>query len=80
MGFKPPRSISWRDAEKAVIALGAVFKRQTGSHKHYVIARRGKKGVVTIPLSNDINGDLLQSIIRQTGVRKKDFWKAYSGK
>jgi len=74
---KPPKSIKWRDAERTIKALGAVHVRDKGDHKHYKRKTKKKTYVIQIPVSNDIDGDLLNSIIRQTGVSKKAFWNAY---
>ena len=78
-GNKPPKSIHWRDAIRAIELLGGVFVRQKGDHKHY--KRSTKKGtyLITIPVYDNIEGDLLRSIIRQSGVKKKYFWMAYNG-
>lgn len=81
MGYeKPPSSIKWRDAVRTVKVLGAVYVRDKGDHKHF--KRKTIRGTypIQIPVSNDIDGDLLKSIIRQTGVSKKEFWKAYRNK
>ncbi len=79
-GNKPPNSIKWREAEKLVKALGAVPVRQESSHRIYKRKTRDGTFTIVIPLNNDIEGDLLASIIRQTGVSKKVFWKAYLNK
>jgi predicted RNA binding protein YcfA (HicA-like mRNA interferase family) len=76
-GRKSPASLKWQEVVRIVEKLGAVHERDSGDHKQYV--RRSKKGLhtITIPTYDDISGKLLDSIIRQTGVKKKDFWNAY---
>jgi len=74
---KPPKSLKWRDAERIIQALGAVFIRQKGSHRYYKRKVENKTYPIIIPTSNDIDGALLRSIIRQTGVGKKKFWEKY---
>jgi predicted RNA binding protein YcfA (HicA-like mRNA interferase family) len=59
--------------------LGATFIRQTSSHKQYKRITKAGLYVITIPQYPDIFGDVLHSIIRQTGVSKKEFWMAYYG-
>ncbi|MEW5784385.1 MAG: type II toxin-antitoxin system HicA family toxin [Bacillota bacterium] len=77
-GFTPPKSISWKDAIRTVEVLGAVFVRQAKGHRHYeLLDKSGVTHLIDIPKNNDIDGDLLRSIIRQTGVSKDEFWKAF---
>ncbi len=77
--FTPPKSITWKDAVKIIESLGAVYVRQKGDHKHYKRKTRDGTYLITIPVDNDICGELLSNIIRQTGVTKKVFWGAYFG-
>ena len=80
-GFTPPKSIHCKDAVRTIEALGAVFVRQAKGHKHYeILNESGITFLIDIPKNNDIDGDLLRNIIRQTGVSKKEFWKVFSKK
>ena len=77
---KPPKSLKWRDAERTIKALGAVFIRQKGSHRHYKRKVGDQTHPIVIPTSDDIDGALLSNIIRQTGVGRRKFWGIYLGK
>lgn len=76
---KPPNSISWREAVRTVESLGATFIRQESSHLQYKRVTKDGTYLITIPKYSEIYGDVLRSIIRQTGVSKKKFWMMYFG-
>lgn len=57
-----------RDMERIILADGWVFKRQVGSHRHYVHPK--KKGKVTIPFhSKDLAKGTELSILKQAGLK-----------
>jgi len=76
-GQKPPKSLKWKAVEGILVKLGAEYQSTEGDHRKYT--RRTSKGteVIILPIYSDISGGLLDSIIHQTGVRKKEFWGAY---
>ena len=77
-GLKPPKSITWKDAIGIIEALGGTFIRQAKGHRRYeLLDKAGRTHSVDIPKDNDIDDNLLSSIIQQTGVGKKKFWEAF---
>lgn len=66
--FKP------RDLEKILLKNGFIIKRQTGSHRIYHNFKTAKTTVVPFH-SKDIPQGTLRSIIKQTGLEEKIFFK-----
>ncbi len=57
-----------KDMERIILADGWVFKRQVGSHRHYVHPQ--KKGKVTIPFhTKDLAIGTELSILKQAGLK-----------
>ena len=78
-GRRPPSALHWREIVRVLEQLGAEHLGDKGDHKRYRLVRCGKVYPITVPTYKDISGDLLASIISQTGLRKKAFWDIYSG-
>lgn len=56
------------DMERILLADGWIFKKQTGSHRHYT--HSCKPGKVTIPFhSKDIPKGTERSILKQAGIK-----------
>lgn len=66
--FKP------RDLEKILFKNGFIIKRQTGSHRIYHHFKTEKTTVIPYH-SKDIPQGTLRSIIKQTGLEEKIFFK-----
>lgn len=62
--MKLPRDLSGEEVCRALVRLGFEFRRQTGSHCHYV------KGALhpCVPMHRQIRPKTLQSILRQAGI------------
>lgn len=57
-----------REMERVILEDGWVFKKQTGSHRHYTHPK--KPGIVTIPFhSKDIPKGTELSILKQVGLK-----------
>jgi len=75
---RPPKSLNWREIEKILFKLGAVFVGDNGDHKKYKRTdEHGYSYVITLPTYSDVFGMVLDSTIRQSGVSKREFWDAY---
>jgi predicted RNA binding protein YcfA (HicA-like mRNA interferase family) len=64
--------VSGKEAQRALVRLGFVFKRQSGSH---VILRRGGRGCV-VPMHREISRGTLKGILEQAGVSVEEFTDA----
>jgi predicted RNA binding protein YcfA (HicA-like mRNA interferase family) len=62
--MKLPRDLSGEEIGRALIRMGFEFRRQTGSHRHYV------KGLhhPCVPMHREIRPKTLQSILKQAGI------------
>jgi len=71
--------IKRRILEKLLKKEGFELDRISGDHAQYVHTNyRGKKRLVTIPLTEDEfspQGEILKSIVRQMGLKKKEFYR-----
>ncbi len=85
MVFRPfqrtPRSLPWSEVIRVLRQAGAVPDGQEGSHAQY-IRRVGVKSyaiTITIHDATEIPPKTLSSIIRQSGLTKRQFWRLYYG-
>ena len=76
-GRRPPSSLHWRDLIRILEQLGAEYLGDKGDHKRYRLVWEGRAYPITVPTYKDISGDLLASIIHQSGVPKRAFWEVY---
>jgi predicted RNA binding protein YcfA (HicA-like mRNA interferase family) len=76
MGSKSYPPLKPTEVVSILTALGFTLKKQTGSHAQYEHGS-GSRRVVTIDMAVDDFGiDLMQSMVRQSGVDRKRFYKA----
>jgi predicted RNA binding protein YcfA (HicA-like mRNA interferase family) len=64
--------VSGKEAQRALVRLGFVFKRQSGSH---AIFRRGNRGCV-VPMHREISRGTLKGILEQAGLTVEEFASA----
>jgi predicted RNA binding protein YcfA (HicA-like mRNA interferase family) len=79
MGQRKYPPLTPSQVEAIVKALGFIFKRQIGSHKHYERAADTdrNRAVVTIDMAIDeFWKDLIKSMIRQSGFTREQFYGA----
>ncbi len=76
-GRKPPASLSWQEIDKILTNLGAKYLSSKGDHRKYCRKTETRPYYITLPTYSDVSDDVLDNIIRQTGVPKKVFWKVY---
>ena len=62
--MKLPRDVSGEELCRALIRLGFVFRRQTGSHRHYVKGPHHP----CVPMHREVAPKTLQSILKQAGI------------
>lgn len=64
-----------RDVLEILKANGFVYKDTVGSHEHYEGFINGLRRKVTVDLAiDDFGKDLMQSMIRQSGLSRDDFY------
>ena len=69
------RLLSSRDVEKTLRRNGFEFLRQRGSHRQFVGIIESRKRYVTVPANKkEIPKGTLASIIRQSGLPRKEFF------
>jgi predicted RNA binding protein YcfA (HicA-like mRNA interferase family) len=66
---KLPRDVNGEDAVKALLRLGFLDLRQTGSHR--ILRRDGR--TVVVPMHRPIKPGTLKGLIEQSGVTLEEF-------
>lgn len=73
-----PRStppLTPREVKQILTARGFILSHSTGSHHNYKCKRNGKTYTVTVDVGQREFGNyLIKSMIRQSGMSKKDFF------
>lgn len=67
--MKLPRDVNGEDAVKALLRLGFLDLRQTGSHR--ILRRDGR--TVVVPMHRPIKPGTLKGLIEQSGVTLEEF-------
>ncbi len=65
------RPVKPKECQKVAISLGFSYKNTIGDHKHF---KKKGLGKVTIPLYDEISGDLFGWICKQMGISKNKFF------
>jgi len=65
-------SVSWREVLKALVRIGFVPVRQSGSH---IVLRDEEGARVTVPKHDPIGKGLLMAIIAEAGITRDEFLK-----
>ena len=69
----PP--LSPREVIRILTARGFYLTNTRGSHSHYICTRNGKRYKVTVDAGiKQFGPDLIKSMIRQSGMSKKEFF------
>ncbi len=76
-GRKPPASLPWQDIDRILKNLDAEYLSTEGDHRKYCRKTKTRSFYITLPTYSDFSVDLLKSIIHQTGISQKEFWKVY---
>lgn len=74
-----PKSLHWKELDRVVKKLGAVYLGNTGDHRKYHRVVDDTTYVIIIPEHKDCYQKLIKSIINQSGVSPKEFWAVYNG-
>ena len=64
------RPVNWRELVAICEAEKCVFDRQKGDH--YIMTRPGLSRPIVIPIKKDLKEDIVLSIARTLGLKRKD--------
>ena len=78
-GTSRPKTLSWKDIDRVVVNLGAVYVGNKGDHRKYHREANGKTYVIVFSEKKDCYRDMIDSVIRLSGVSAKEFWAVYNG-
>jgi predicted RNA binding protein YcfA (HicA-like mRNA interferase family) len=78
-GTKKPKSLSWKEIDRVVVKLGAVYIGTKGDHRKYHRAADDITYVIVFPQYKDCYRDIIDNVIRMCGVSGKEFWAVYNG-
>jgi len=74
-----PKTLSWKELERVVVKLGAVYLGNKGDHRKYNREIGGTVHVIIIPEYKSCGKVIIDSVIRMSGVSAKEFWAVYHG-
>jgi predicted RNA binding protein YcfA (HicA-like mRNA interferase family) len=75
-GEFPP--LTCKDVKAILSCLGFIFDTQKGSHEHWVLIKNGKKYKVTVDCpKSPFSQILINSMAKQAGLSKKDFYRVF---
>lgn len=78
-GSQVPKTLSWVELDRIIKELGAVYLGKTGSHRKYIRDTEQKSYPIVFPEYKECGPDIVKSVIRLSGVGKKEFWAVYFG-
>lgn len=74
-----PKTLSWKDIDRVVVKLGAVYLGNKGDHRKYNRVVNETTHVIVFPEYKDCGQDIIKNVIRMSGVSSNDFWAVYNG-
>jgi predicted RNA binding protein YcfA (HicA-like mRNA interferase family) len=65
--------VHWKVLECIFLKYGFVFERQVGSHRSY--SKPGVLRPVVIPVTNEVQKDIIHSNMRTAGMSREEYFK-----
>lgn len=78
---RTPKSLPWRQIDRVLLAAGATFVSQKGSHRKYIRAVGAVNYVIILQAhdNDEVPEGTLNNIIRMAHLTKRRFWSLYYG-
>jgi hypothetical protein len=79
-GTSKPKTLHWKELDRIVTGLGAVYiGNGKGDHRKYHRVAGNKTYIIVFSEFKACGQDIINSVIRMSGVSAKQFWNVYHG-